>query len=122
MADNVDKFVYPSNDDTVLIRPTVFRAHPTTGDDEAVTLTGRTDGIAFLSVSADVDTATPVTAGVSITLTEIGVTGTYAGVMEGANKATAFAATPDNTKLYRHVQFAQDFRRALPVTLKKVRP
>lgn len=120
MADNLSDELYPHNDDTVLARPTVFRAHPTTGVDETVALTGRTDGIAFLSLTENIATATAIAAGVSITLTEIGVTATYAGVMEGNNKASSISST-DGTTLFRHVQFGSDYRRVTSVIWRTVR-
>lgn len=121
MADNLDDEIYPHNDDTVIARPTVFRANATTGIDETVPLTGRTDGIAFLSTVEDIDTATPIHAALSIALTEIGATAAYSGVMEGSAKATHLAATHDNTVLYRHVQFGSDYRRVVSVIYRKKR-
>lgn len=121
MADNLDGEIYPHNDDTVIARPTTFRANPTTGVDETVPLTGRTDGVAFLSVSDDISTATAIAGGVSILLAEVGSTATYAGVMEGSNKATALAATLNAAVLFRHVQFGSDYRRVVSVIFRRKR-
>lgn len=120
MTDTLDPFVYPNNDDTIIVRPSVFRANATTGLDETVTLTGRTDGVAFLSLSSDPQTATAI-AGCTVALSEIASTGTYTAVMEGLAKATAFASLADGRTLWRHVQFGDDYRTATAVTLKKRR-
>lgn len=121
MADDLDDEIYAHNDDTVGCEPTVLRFNATTGVKETVPLTGRTDGIAFLSTTEDIDTATPIAPGVSIPLPEIGSTATYVGVMEGSAKATALAATPDNTVLYRHYQFGSDYRVVKSVIFRKRR-
>jgi hypothetical protein len=121
MADNLDDELYPHNDDTIIARPTIFRANATTGLDETVPLTGRTDGVAFLSTVEDIDTATPIHASLSIALAEVVSTATYTGVMEGSNKATHLAATADNATLYRHVQFGSDYRRVTSVIFRKSR-
>jgi thiamine biosynthesis protein ThiC len=120
MADNLDDELYPHNDDTIIARPTIFRANASTGLDETVPLTGRADGVAFLSTVEDIHTATAI-AGLSVSLTEIGATAVYQGVMEGSAKATALAATPDNTTLYRHIQFGSDYRRVIAVLFRKSR-
>jgi hypothetical protein len=120
MSDNVDNKIYPFNDDTIIARPEVFRANPTTGVDETIPLTGRTDGIAFVSLTEPVGTAVAI-AGTQVALVEIGTTATYTGILEGSSKATAFANLEDRTRLFRHVQFGSDFRRSLAVTYRTVR-
>ncbi len=120
MADNLDDEVYPHNDDTVIARPTIFRANSSTGVDETVPLTGRTDGVAFLSTTEDIDSSTALS-GCTVNLVEVGSTGVYQGVIEGSAKATALAATADNTTLYRHVQFGSDYRRVASVLYRKSR-
>lgn len=45
MADNLDDELYPHNDDTIIVRPTRFRAGTPRGNDDMVNLTGRTDGV-----------------------------------------------------------------------------
>jgi hypothetical protein len=120
MADNLDDELFPHNDDTIVVRPVVFRANPSTGVEETIPLTGRTDGVAFLSTTEDISTATALS-GCSISLVEIGSTGVYTGVMEGSNKATALTATPDNTIVYRHFQFGSDYRRVVSVIFRKRR-
>ncbi|MFN8996779.1 MAG: hypothetical protein ACK5X3_24380 [Pseudomonadota bacterium] len=122
MADDLDDEIYPHNDDTVIAEPRVFRPNPTTGVKETVTLTGRTDGVAFLSTSENIDTATPIHSSLNVPLTEIGSTGVYAGVMEGSAKATHLAATADGTVLYRHWQFGSDARRVVSVIFRRNRP
>jgi hypothetical protein len=77
MADDLDDEIYPHNDDTVIAEPRVFRANPTTGAKETVTLTGRTDGLAFLSTSENIDTATPIHSSLNVPLTEIGSTNPF---------------------------------------------
>lgn len=121
MADNLDDQIFAHNDDTVACRPTVFRQNSTTGADETVTLSGRADGVAFLSRSSDIDTATPIHASLQVALAEIGTTGVYSGVIEGANKATQLAALPDGCVLWRHFQFGSDFRRAVSAVFRKTR-
>jgi hypothetical protein len=121
MADDLDDEIYPHNDDTVGCEPTVYRFNPTTGVKETLPLTGRIDGIAFLSTVEDIDTATPIHASLSIALTEIGATAAYAGVMEGSAKATHLAATADSTVLYRHYQFGSDYRVVKSVIFRKKR-
>lgn len=121
MSDNTSDTISPYNDDTIIVRPEIFRANSVTGDDETVVLTGRSDGVAFLSLDRSTKTATAIAAGVSVALTEVGVTGTYTATMEGSEKATALDTLPNGAKLYRHVQFGSDYRRAIPVTLKKDR-
>lgn len=120
MADSLDPYVYPNNDDTIIVRPEVFRANATTGLDESVALTGRTDGVAFLSLSSDPQSAVALS-GCSVALTEVASTGTYQATMEGTAKASACASLPDGRILWRHVQFSDDYRRANAVTLKKRR-
>lgn len=120
MADELDDELYAHNDDTVIVRPTIFRANATTGVDETVPLTGRTDGVCFLSLTDDISTATAIST-LSVTLTEVGSTGVYTGVMEGSNKATALAATLDQAILYRHFQFGSDYRRVVSVIFRKKR-
>lgn len=120
MTETVDSYVYPNNDDTIIVRPTVFRANPTTGIDETVALTGRTDGVAFLSLSSDPQSATAIT-GCSVALSEVAATGTYTAVMEGLAKATAFASLPDGRVLWQHIQFGADYRSAIDVRLSKRR-
>ena len=121
MADNLDDELYPHNDDTIIVRPTIFRANAATGMDETVPLTGRTDGIAFLSTVEDIDTATPIHSTLQVALVEIGSTAAYQGVMEGSAKATQLAALADNTVLYRHFQFGSDYRRVKSVIFRKKR-
>ena len=120
MADNLDDEIYPHNDDTIIARPTIFRANATTGVDETVPLTGRTDGIAFLATTEDIHTATALS-GCTVTLTEIAATSVYSGVLEGSAKQTALSATPDNTTLFRHIQFGSDYRRVASVIYRKSR-
>lgn len=120
MPDNLDDELYPHNDDTIIARPTIFRANSSTGLDETVALTGRVDGVAFIATTEDISTATALS-GCSVTLTEIGATGVYQGVMEGNAKASALSATADNTTLYRHVQFGSDYRRVASVIFRKSR-
>jgi hypothetical protein len=120
MADNLDDEIYPHNDDTVIVRPTIFRANASTGLDETVPLTGRVDGVAFLSTTEDINTATALS-GCTVALTEIGSTGVYQGVIEGSAKATALAATTDSTPLYRHIQFGSDYRRVASVIFRTSR-
>jgi hypothetical protein len=122
MADDLDDEIYPHNDDTVGCQPVVVRFNPTTGVKETIALTGRTDGIAFLSTTDDIDTAVPIHASLSIPLTEIGATATYAGVMEGSAKATHLAATADGATLWRHFQFGSDYRTRRAVTFRRSRP
>lgn len=122
MADDLDDEIYPHNDDTVGCQPTVVRFNPTTGVKETISLTGRTDGIAFLSTSDDIDGATPIHPSLSIPLAEIGATATYAGVMEGSAKATHLTATADGATLWRHYQFGSDYRTRSSVTYRRNRP
>ena len=84
MADNLDDEIFPHNDDTVAWEPKIFRKNPTTGVDETITLTGRADVSAFLSTVEDIDLATPIHASLQISLSEIGSSGVYTGVMEGS--------------------------------------
>jgi hypothetical protein len=121
MSDNIDRNIYPHNDDTIIVRPVVFQANHPSGHDETVPLSGRTDGIAFLSLTEPVGTAVPIT-GTQVSLVEIHNTATYTGILEGINKATALANIEDRTRLFRHVQFGSDFRRAIAVTYRTVRP
>lgn len=121
MADDLDDEIYPHNDDTVGCQPVVDRFNPTTGVREEVPLTGRTDGIVFLSTTDDVDTAVPIHASLSFALTEIGSTATYVGVVEGIAKAAQLAATADGTVLHRHYQFGSDYRRVKSVIWRKKR-
>ena len=122
MADQLDDELYPHNDVTVVAEPTVFRRNPTTAVAETIVLTGRTDGVAFLSTVQDISTATPIHASLSVPLVEIGSTGVYTGVLEGANLAAQLGATAEGTVLYRHWQFGSDARRVNSVIWRRVRP
>lgn len=111
MTDAMDRVIYPYNDDALSVAPTIGGAP----------LSGRTDVTVFLSTTEDMGTATAI-AGLSVTLTEVGNTGVYTGVMDGGAKASALAATPDGTTLYRHIQVGTKARRVMPVTFKRARP
>lgn len=120
MANDLDDEIYPNNDDLIVCRPVVKAVAGGTGLVTDTALTGRVDGIAFLSTSADALTATAIHASLSKTLTE-SPAGVYAAVLEGADKATHLAATPDNTTLYRHFTFGQDYHEVKSVIYRKTR-
>ena len=98
-----------------------MQLNATTGVQETVVLTGRTDVTAFLSTTQDIMTATPIHASLSKILTEVGATGAYSAVFEGSDKSTQLAATPDNTTLYRHFTAAQDYHEVKAVIYRKNR-
>lgn len=122
MANDLDDELYPENDDLIVVRPTLTRVNTTTGVTETITLTGRTDGLAFLSTSAKTDgTATAIHASLSKTLTETLTTGTYSAVIEGSDKTTQLAASLEGATLYRHFAFGSDYHESKAVTLRKQR-
>ena len=121
MANDLDAEIYPDNDDLVVCRPTRVQLNATTGVQETVALTGRTDVTAFLSLSGDLLTATAIHASLSKVLTEVGSTGAYSGVMEGSDKSTQLAATADGATLYRHFTAGQDYHEVKSVIFRKQR-
>jgi hypothetical protein len=120
MADLLDVEITSHNTDTIIVRPSIFRANTTTGLGETVPLTGRTDGVAFLSLTEDTGTAIAI-ATLSVALVEVEATGSYAATIQGSTKATALANTPQGTVLYRHFQFGSDYRRSVPVIWQRSR-
>jgi len=122
MANDLDTEIFLENDDFVHCVPTRTQANAVTGDIETVSLTGRTDGLAFLSLSALCDgTATAIHASLSKTLTEIGATGKYSAVIEGSDKTAQLAAQIEGATLYRHFSFGSDYHESKAVTLRKQR-
>lgn len=124
MANKIDEEIYPDNDDLVHVAPTYNRANPSTGVyEENVSLTGRADGVAFLSLTDYTDpTATAIDPSLSVALVEIAATGYYAGVMTGANKTTALTALADGDPIHKHFKFGQTYHTSVPCTWRKTRP
>lgn len=122
MANELDDEIYPQNDDLLICRPSRTQVNATTGATETVVLTGRTDGVAFLSTANKTDgTATALHASLSKTLVETAATGTYSAVIEGSDKTAQLAALVDGAKLFRHFAFGADYHEAKAVTLRKQR-
>lgn len=122
MANELDDEIYPQNDDLVVCRPMLTRVNATTGVTETLALTGRTDGVAFLSTGNKTDgTATAIHASLSKVLTETLSTGTYSAVIEGSDKTAQLAASLEGATLYRHFAFGSDYHEAKAVTLRKQR-
>lgn len=122
MADNVDGEIFLENDDFVHCGTRVWRSNPTTGLPETIDLSGRTDGIVFLSTLPYTDTtATAIHASLSKTLVETLATSQYSTVIEGADKTTHLAAFAEGTKLHRHWKFGSDFHVSKEVILRKTK-
>lgn len=122
MPNALDEELYLENDDLLHCIPTVTQPNVSTGEIETVALTGRVDGRAFLSLSGLCDgTATAIHALLSKTLTEIGATGRYSAVIEGADKTTHLGASAEATVLYRHFAFGADYHESSSVILRKTR-
>lgn len=122
MANALDDEIYPDNDDILICRPSLTRVNATTGATETVVLTGRIDGVAFLSTGNKTDgTATALHASLSKTLVETLATGTYSAVIEGSDKTAQLAAQVEGVTLYRHFAFGSDYHESKAVILRKQR-
>lgn len=122
MADDMDPYIYSDNDDLIVVTPTI-RTVDADGLVVEAALTGRTDGLAWISTSKETDgTANVLHVDLSVSLVEVVNGGTYSVVMEGSVKTTHLAALANKTKLYRHIQFSEDYHTSTLVTYLTARP
>ena len=111
------------NDDLVVCTPTRSQVNTTSGAIESVSLTGRVDGLAFLSETEACDgTSVPIHATLSKTLVETLTTGVYSAVIEGADKTTHLASLPDGARRWRHFVFGADYHVSDAVAVRRRRP
>lgn len=107
-------FIYLDNSYTV--------RHALTGDNTATGVREPATGLTVTAMIADTQTATtPIHADLSITLTEVGATGEYLGVIDGA----AIAARLDpyvGQRCYEIVADGSSFRFVTPLRVTALRP
>lgn len=122
MANSLPTEIYLENDDFVHVAAQVTRANSTTGEVETVDLSGRTDGLVFLSNTSPTDgTASAIHASLSKTLTETVATSRYSAVLEGSDKTTQLAAKADGDIIYGHISFGSDYHESFPIIVRKAR-
>lgn len=106
--------LYPNEDDLTTARPTRQQLNATSGELEAVPISGWADLECFLATTSE-RTATPIDPTLRVVLAEVGATGAYQGVFEGSAKSTALGALADKAKLFVHWKRAQDYHEVAAV-------
>lgn len=119
MANSIATNLYLDNDDLIVVTLVRDTVNGSTGAVETAALSGATV-LAYLATTSTT-AATAIDASLSLTLTEVGVTGIYHGTMQGADKTTHLTATAEDTVIYLHTKVGSDYHESAGVILKKSR-
>jgi hypothetical protein len=96
--------LYPQ-DLTIRVKFQQQVVHPTTGAWVTEPVTGRTDGLVWLSLTRD---GAAIHANLSLALTAVGSTPYYTATFDGPTMGTRLAAYPSGTPIWEVVQFGND--------------